>query len=296
VDIKQWFGLAGAGVIAVAVSFLMARPATQEPQESPAKKACSSEKTSCCGGGVPAGPAVASTPAAPAAATPAVVKADAPRRAGGTIKGTIKWEGKAVKNKVIDMGSADPVCTEMHAGQELREEKTIINGNGTLKNVVIYLEGVEKKDWPVRADTVTLDQKGCQYVPHVVAIQVGQKLEIRNSDKTTHNVHFKSKYNGDWNKTQSEVGTVPPDKEVSRPEIGSAFFKCDIHTWMESRVAIFDHPFFAVSGEDGSFSIADVPPGTYKLKAWHEKEKEQEQSITVEDGKPAEVTFTFGKK
>lgn len=231
------------------------------------------------------------------AAAPSAATSPAPTlAAGGTVKGTIKWEGKEPKNPLVDMAS-DPVCKGLHEGQEVRKETTVVNGNGTLNGVVLYIaEGLPKQDWPVKPGTITLDQKGCTYVPHVVAIQVGQKVEIRNSDKTTHNVHFKSKFNGDWNKTQAEVGTIPADSDMKRAELGTAFFKCDIHTWMESRVAVFDHPFFDVTREDGTFTIPNLPAGEYTLAAWHEKEKEQKIKITVTEGGTVEQNFSFGKK
>lgn len=215
----------------------------------------------------------------------------------GSVKGTIKWEGKTPKNALIQMDS-DPVCKTAAEGKEMRKETTVVDANGNLANVILYVsKGLpEGQKFAVKTETVTLDQKGCTYFPHVVAIQLGQKIELRNSDKTTHNVHFQSKLNGDWNLTQSTEGVVPAAQDMKRAEIGTCSFKCDIHSWMESRVAIFEHPFFAVSAADGSFKIDNLPPGTYTLTAWHEKEKPKDIEVTIVAGAAADANFSFGKK
>jgi len=215
----------------------------------------------------------------------------------GSVKGTINWQGKEPSNLKIEMDS-DPVCKAESEGKTVRKQTTMV-ADGKLANVVVYVSkgpaGWEKTG-TAKTGTVTMDQKGCIYSPHVVAIQLGQKIEIKNSDKTTHNVHFQSKLNGDWNLTQSNEGTVPAAQDMKRAEIGTSSFKCDIHAWMEARVAIFEHPFFAVSATDGTFSIDGHAPGAYTLTAWHEKEKSQDLEITVAAGAAAEATFTFGKK
>lgn len=215
----------------------------------------------------------------------------------GCVKGVIKWEGKTPKNALIQMDS-DPVCKAGSEGQEVRKQTTVVDANGNLANVVVYVSKGLPADgkFPARTETVTLDQKGCTYSPHIIALQLGQKIEMRNSDKTTHNVHFQSKLNGDWNLTQSSEGVVPAAQDMKRAEIGTSSFKCDIHAWMEARVAIFDHPFFAVSAADGSFKIDNLPPGTYTLTAWHEKEKPKEMEVTVTAGAAADANFSFGKK
>lgn len=215
----------------------------------------------------------------------------------GSAKGTIKWEGKEPKNLLIQMDS-DPVCKAEGEGKEVRKQTTVVT-DGKLANVIVYVSkgpaGWEKTG-TAKTGSVIIDQRGCSYSPHVLAIQLGQKVEIKNSDKTTHNVHFQSKLNGDWNLTQSNEGVVPAAQDMKRAEIGTSSFKCDIHAWMEARVAIFEHPFFAVSATDGTFSIDGLAPGAYTLTAWHEKEKPQDLEITVAAGGAADANFTFGKK
>ena len=220
----------------------------------------------------------------------------APGAAGATLKGTIKWEGKAPKNKLIKMTS-DPVCVKLHEDAEVREDTYTISDDGAFKDVVVFIaEGLPDQDWPVRTDPIVLNQEGCHYTPHVFGIQIGQPLKIQNSDPTTHNVHFKSKYNGDWNMTQSEKGTVDPKDAFKRPESDTALFKCDIHTWMEARVAIFKHPFFSVSGADGTFEITGLPAGKYRVWAWHEKAGEQASWVDVAADGTATADFTFSRK
>lgn len=220
----------------------------------------------------------------------------APSAEGGLVRGKVAWKGKVPKNRSIRMGS-DPYCEKCQRaeGGTPRREDTIVNENGTLRNAVVWVaEGLPERAWPVRGPALVLDQIHCRYVPHVLGIQLGQKLTIKSSDATSHNVHFKSNLNGEWNLTMSGPGTIAPKKPFKRPEIGARFV-CDQHPWMSAQVAIFDHPFFAVTGEDGRFELKGLPAGTYRLKAWHEKHGEREVSVTVGE-KPAEATFTFERK
>lgn len=319
-DLKQWMGAAGAGIGAMALAFFLNHPTdilkqpgvraprTQMVAEStPAPKVAIPEVS-------PPAPTPKAAPTEKPAPKPVAPKTDEPKVAprapsapaaastprtpgekGVAIKGTVNWKGDPAKNAKIEMDS-DPVCKESCKGED-RFKETYVIKDGKLANVCVYVsKGLEAgAKFPVRTETVVIDQVGCTYVPHVVAIQLGQKVEIKNSDATTHNVHFKSKLNGDWNMTQSEKGTVPPKEEFKRAELGTASFKCDIHTWMESRALLFEHPFFAVTGADGTFEIKDLPPGQYTLTAWHEKEKAQTLDVTVTADGTATADFTFSK-
>jgi plastocyanin len=321
-DLKQWMGAAGAGIGAIALSFFLNRPtnileqpgvralsaelsveakpevkvpAPEIKVPAPAPKAAPATKPAP----KPVAPKAEEPKAAPTKATPAAVSTPSTPRAAGekgvAVKGTVTWKGDPAKNAKIEMDS-DPVCKELCAGKDKFKETYVI-ADGKLANVCVYVSKGLPADgkFPARTDTVVINQIGCTYVPHVVAMQLGQKVEIQNSDATTHNVHFKSKLNGDWNMTQSEKGTVDPKEPFKRAELGTASFKCDIHTWMESRALIFDHPFFAVTGADGTFEIKDLPPGSYTLTAWHEKEKAQTMDITVTADATATADFTFSK-
>lgn len=321
-DVKQWFGMAGAGVGALVLSVVLNQ--YKDPSEIAGARQLSdgtAPKTVVEEASAPVKTerptvtkkqpakvaATAGTKPAPTptkkpgkkpkpAKTPVNIGGGAARAKGGAvIKGVVKWSGKAPKNSLIDMGS-DPVCKGLCAGKEQRGEKVVVNENGTLKNVVVYVAKVPKGNYAAKTEPVVINQVNCRYVPHVFAVQIGQELKIQNSDDTTHNIHFKSKFNDSWNMTQSSKGVVPPAKKFMRQEVGTSVFKCDVHTWMEARAAIFEHPFFAVTGDDGSFEITgDLPPGKYKLMAWHEKYKTIKCNVTVGET-VAEVEFTYAKK
>lgn len=318
-DVKHWFGMVGMGVGAIVVACLLNKPTdlsnvpgARVPREigaiaadvgstSPAKVEVAEAAKAPAAVKVPAAkpsPRPSSAKAAESESSGPILTAPAakpfaPGQKGPSVKGKIEFQGTA-KNGLIDMGS-DPFCKAQCAGKEVRKETTVVNPNGTLKNVVVYIKNAPKDGKP-KTGSVILNQVGCTYIPHVLAIQIGQKVEIQSSDATPHNVHFKSRFNGDWNMMQSAIGVMASKEEIKRPEIGSAMFKCDIHPWMEARVAAFDHPFFAVTGDEGTFEIDGLPAGKYQISTWHEKEKEQTMEVTVADGATVEANFTFGKK
>lgn len=311
-EAKHWFGIVAMGVLLMGVSFATnqykapgdtpgARPLNEallgEPvaQEAVAKvkipvpvkvttdeeEAESEAETTTDTGTEPAAPAPAPVARSFGADGPAVA-------------GRVKWSGKTKENPTIDMGS-DPVCKSMHEGKEVFAEKIVIDDSGNVANVLVYVDKVPDGKYPVKEEPIVLNQEGCTYKPHVVGIQIGQKIIIRNSDNTTHNVHFKSKLNGDWNLTQSTKGDMDPKDPISRMEVGTALFKCDIHPWMEARVGVFDHPFFGVSKEDGTFEIPHgLPDGKYTLTAVHEKYgKATMKDVEIKGGQTTQVEFTF---
>lgn len=220
--------------------------------------------------------------AAPAAATPAVA-ADA-----ATITGTIKLAGAAPASAAIQM-SADPYCQSQHTAPVMNEEVTAA-ADGSLANVFVYIKDI-KGNFAPSATAAVLDQKGCQYFPHVSGVQIGQKLTIRNSDSTLHNVHCLGKENPEFNVGQPVQG-MTSDKTFEKAEV-MIKFKCDVHSWMNSYVGVLPHPFFGVSGANGQFTIANLPPGTYTLVAWHQKYGTQEQQITVGAKESKQVSFNF---
>ena len=135
-------------------------------------------------------------------------------------------------------------------------------------------------------------QKGCHYVPHVQGVQVGQPLQIVNSDSTLHNVHGMPKQSKEFNLGMPIQG-MKLDRKFDKPEV-MVKFKCDVHPWMNAYVGVLDHPFFAVSGADGQYEIKDLPAGTYTVEAWHEKFGVQTQEITVTDAAAGSADFSFG--
>lgn len=208
----------------------------------------------------------------------------------GTVSGTIKFTGTPPEPEPISM-NADPACAAFHP-EPVYAQTVAVNENGTLKNVFVYVKSsLEGKTFPAPAEPVVIDQKGCQYDPHVFGIQVGQDLEIRNSDATLHNVHSLAEKSKQFNLGMPIQG-MTLKKKFENQEV-MVKFKCDVHPWMSAYIGVLDHPYFSVSGSDGSFQIADLPPGDYVIEAWHEKYGAQEQTVTVTEEGPASVEFTF---
>ncbi len=195
----------------------------------------------------------------------------------GDIVGKITFEGAAPKGSKIKM-NADPVCMKAHKEPQLSQE-VIVNKNGTLKNVLVYVkEGLGGKKFDVPTSKVEFDQIGCMYTPHVLGIQTGQELLVVNSDPTLHNVHSLSKDNPQFNVAQPKKG-MTLSKKFDKPE--SFKVKCEVHTWMNAWITVFNHPFFAVTGDDGSFSLKKLPAGDYTIEAWHEKYGTQTMKVKV---------------
>ncbi len=208
----------------------------------------------------------------------------------GHITGFATFSGAAPKRVPITAITNTVGCKD-HPETPLKE--TVIVNDGKLQNVFVYISrGLS--GWaptPVSGDPVILDQKGCLYRPHVVGMRAGQRLLARNSDGMSHNVHVIAIKNDDLNKTQG-AGSKPLEITMNREEVPVTFV-CDIHPWMKAYVCVVDHPFFAVTAADGSFSIAGVPPGDYTLTAWHEKLKKVRLKVTVEPGGELTLNFQF---
>ena len=212
--------------------------------------------------------------------------------AAGDVNGKISFSGTAPKPSKIMM-NADPVCVKQHKTPVVGEE-VVVNKNGTLKNVLVYVkEGLGSKKFDPPASKLEFDQKGCQYTPHVLGIQVGQELEVVNSDPTLHNVHSLSKENPQFNVAQPKQG-MKLTKKFDRPEVFKV--KCEVHTWMGAYIGVFPHPYFAVSGDDGSFSLKNLPAGEYTVEAWHEKYGTQTMKVKVAASGAATADFKFEGK
>ena len=235
-----------------------------------------------CGGGGGDSEYAAKPESAPSA--PAVDPSKA-----GKVAGKITLEGAAPAAEPIQM-AADPNCARMHTSP-VTTEFVVVGEGGGLANGFVYVKSGLQGEFPPPTEPVVLDQQGCTYVPHVIGIQVDQPLEIVNSDETLHNIHAMPKNNKEFNigqpvkglKTQRTFDAV----EVMVP------FKCDVHKWMNSYAGVLDHPFFAVSGPDGSFTIDGVPPGSYTVEVWHERLGTKEMNVTVAEGATAEANFTL---
>jgi plastocyanin len=240
-----------------------------------------------CGGGEEK---KAEAPKADSAAAPAGGAAAPDEANGGTVTGKVAFDGAKPTMKNLDM-SATPFCTRAHAGGQLSEE-VVVNSNNTVKNVLVWVKGgLPDKAWQGSTAPVTLDQNGCMYKPHVVAVMTGQPLTIKNSDATNHNIHPIPTVNQEWNESQPP-GSADKQQTFPRQEVWIPV-KCNIHPWMRSYIAVVGHPFYAVTGEDGTFTIKGLPPGTYTIEIVHEKYGKQEQSVTVgaKESKTADFTI-----
>jgi plastocyanin len=225
---------------------------------------------------------------APTPAAPAYFKVD-PATAG-SVSGTVKLTGRRAPRKAIDM-SNDPACVAAHHGKPY-DESEAVNSNGTLANVFVYVKsGLDGKKFETPATPVTIDQKGCWFTPRVLGIQVGQTLDVTNSDPVTHNIHPMAQINREWNHSQG-AGDPPLARRFTKPEI-MVPVKCNIHSWMHAYIGVVDNPYFAVTGDKGSFEIPNLPPGNYTIEAWQEKLGPQDQQITVGPSGKVTADFTF---
>ena len=230
---------------------------------------------------------------APAAA-PASSQAAAPAAGGGAGKGSASVSGKvafagappaAEKIKV----SADPYCQKEH--KDGLERKTVDVKDGGVKDVFVYVKSGISGTYPAPTEAVELDQHGCMYTPHLLGVQAGQPIKIKNSDETLHNIHPRPAVNPEFNIGQPRKGMesvkIFDKKEVMIP-VG-----CDVHPWMRAYISVLDHPFFAVTDGDGKFEIKDLPAGEYEIEAVHEKLKSTIGKITVKDGESAKLDLNY---
>ena len=232
--------------------------------------------------------ASAATSSGSASAAPAAAAAVNPDAA--TITGLVKLDGAAPKMAPIQM-SADPYCQSQHTSAPATDQDVVVGSGGELANVFVYIKDV-KGNFAAPSTAETLDQKGCQYYPHVHAVMVGQTFDIKNDDATLHNVHAMPVINSQFNEGQPVQGMVA-HKKFDKAEITPFKIKCDVHGWMRSYLAVMPHPFYNVSKDNGTFTIANLPPGQYTIVAWHEKYGQQEQQITVGPKESKTVNFTF---
>ena len=210
----------------------------------------------------------------------------------GDIQGKISFDGKAPKMKSLRM-DADPVCVANNTVVP-RREWLILDENNGIKNVLVFVKESSNKllegEFNAPENPAVIDQNGCVYVPHVLGVMVGQKLDILNSDGTLHNIHALPKVNKEFNKAMPRSKkrmTVQFDKSEAPFKV-----KCDVHPWMGAFIGVFDHPYFAVTNDDGSYVISGLEPGDYVIEAWHEKLGSQTANVTVGD---SAANFTFKK-
>jgi plastocyanin len=228
-------------------------------------------------------PTVAETP-------PLIVEDPVDAAQAGHIVGKVTFDGTPPPPEPISMRS-DPYCEREHPdGATVQRIKT--GPDAGLQNVFVYVAaGLEGLRFPVPSTPVVLDQQRCTYEPRVFGIQVGQPLELLNSDATLHNVHAAAVANQEFNRGQANRGDrhthVFSTREVMVP------FKCDVHRWMNAWAGVLDHPFYSSTTEDGGFRLERLPPGTYTIEAWHEVLGTLTQTVTLEERATQSVSFIF---
>jgi plastocyanin len=209
----------------------------------------------------------------------------------GTITGRIQLQGTAPAAEIIRL-DGDPKCASLAQGEERRTEYIVVGADNALQNVFVYVkEGLPPRLYPVPSKPVVLDQQKCRYVPRVLGLQVGQSLTIRNSDPLLHNVRAEALINQPF-----DLGTPIQGMEVTRTFSTREVmvpFNCNVHAWMNAYVGVLEHPYFAVTDENGRFSIPQLPAGTLTLEIWHERLGTRSQQVTVAAKDTKEVAFTY---
>jgi len=207
----------------------------------------------------------------------------------GTIVGTVKFQGKTPERKKITVTRNKKVC-----GKEAKfTESLVVSSSGGIKNVVLYLTDIKRgKKFEVPA-TLQIDQRGCQFRPHISIIPAGKSFDLINSDGILHNFRTNSTKNPILNKAQPKFKKKLKIK-INKPEIIRA--NCDVHEWMNAWLVVAEHPYYALTDGSGAFKITDVPPGTYTMQLWHETLGQQTRKVTVKAGEQTKAAFELKKK
>jgi plastocyanin len=206
---------------------------------------------------------------------------------GGSISGTVKYKGSAPAPKKLEVSKDKEVC-----GKTPKVDQSLVVNNGNLANAVVTITDI-KSGKKIDAKKVTLDQKGCEYQPHVLAFPAGSTVEILNPDGILHNVHSYSKVNSPFNMAQPKF-KKNLDVKIDKPE--AIEVKCDVHGWMQGWLVATESPYVAVTDNSGNFKLTDVPPGSYTVEVWHEKLGKNTQKVTVKAKEDAKVSFDVAGK
>lgn len=203
---------------------------------------------------------------------------------GGTITGTVKYEGTPPKRARLEITKDISVC----GGKPVYDPSLIVAKDGAIANVVVTLPDIAKGEPFKPLKDVVFDQIHCEYTPHVAVFPAGSTLKIVNSDGILHSIHTESKINPVIDMAQpgfKKTITVT----IKHPEIIKV--NCDAHNWMQGWWYVVDNPYYSITGAEGHFTIKNVPPGTYVLKAWQEKLGTMTQKVTVKAGATTKVEF-----
>ncbi len=221
-------------------------------------------------------------------APPEYYKLDA--SSAGKLRGVIRFVGKKPAARPISM-NAEEACEKLHP-TPVSGATVVVGKSGGLANTLVYIKsGLDGKAFEPPQEVVVLDQRGCMFVPRVLALRAGQTMTVKNSDPVSHNIHPRPENNREWNQQQSP-GSPDLIRRFVRPEVVIPV-RCNVHSWMRSYIAVMEHPYFAVTSEDGTFEWPAVPAGEYTIAAWHETLGEQTQKVTLGSRGEQAVEFTF---
>jgi hypothetical protein len=218
------------------------------------------------------------------AATLLAVSARTAATEGGVVKGIVRLDGAPPARPLLEVFKHREVC-----GEGVPDDRLIVGPGGGLRYGVVTVEGVRGGKKPEQEIAIPLDNHGCRFVPHVQVAELGQWLELHNTDPVLHNadarIHGETIFNA----------ALPPDRHVRKPlaRPGLVAITCDIHTWMSAFVSVADHPYHTVTDTYGAYEIGDLPAGTYTLRVWHEELGTQERPVTIEPGKTTTIDITF---
>ena len=211
----------------------------------------------------------------------------------GRIAGRVRFDGGAPPAEVVRF-SADPACVSLNGADKQPADAVVLGGDNGLQNVFVYIRtGLERVTFPIPVEPVVLDQQKCRYIPRVVGVRVGQALQVKNGDPLLHNVRSDPEINQPFNQGQPVQGMTYTHTFTTREVMVP--IKCDVHGWMRAYVGALEHPYFAVTGGDGSYELPDLPPGTYTIAAWHERLGAKEQQVTLGAKDTMDVDFTFAR-
>jgi plastocyanin len=211
----------------------------------------------------------------------------------GSIGGRVRFEGERPNPELIRI-DGDNACVTLNGADRVLADTIAVGDEHALQNAFVYVKsGLEKVTFPVPSEPVVIDQQKCRYLPRVVGVRVGQSLQIHNGDPLLHNVRSDGEINQPFNQGQPVQGMTFSYTFTTREVMVPV--KCDVHAWMRAYVGALEHPYFAVTGEAGTFTLANLPTGTYTIAAWHERLGTREQQVTVAAGESTDVEFTFAR-
>jgi plastocyanin len=211
----------------------------------------------------------------------------------GRIGGRVRFTGERPNPGMVRI-DGDPACVTLNGADRVADDTMVLGDEHVLQNVFVYVKsGLEKATFPVPNEPVVIDQQKCRYLPRVVGVRVGQPLQIHNGDPLLHNVRSDGEINQPFNQGQPVEGMTFSYTFTTREVMVPV--KCDVHAWMRAYVGALEHPYFAVTGAAGTFSLPDLPAGTYTVAAWHERLGTSEQEVAVAAGESKDVEFTFAR-